>query len=82
VGTGISADEIRRADLPLPLRDMLPVTLEEEIICYADKFFSKSPNGNGEEKPVSKILLGLSVHGEDKVEKFMSWHKRFSSGNI
>jgi uncharacterized protein len=77
VGTGISAAEIRRTDLPLPHRDMLPVTLEEEIICYADKFFSKSPNGNGKEKPVSKILLGLSAYGEDKIEKFMAWHKKF-----
>ncbi len=78
VGTGISADEIHRAGLPLPHRDMLPVTLEEEIICYADKFFSKSPNGNGTEKPLSKIVRGLSPYGEDKVEKFMSWHKKFS----
>lgn len=78
VGTGISAAEIRRADLPLPLRDMLPVTLEEEIICYADKFFSKSPKGDGVEKPISVILHGLAVHGEDKAEKFMSWHKKFS----
>lgn len=78
VGTGISAAEIRRADLPLPHRDMLPVTLEEEIICYADKFFSKSPDGTGKEKPVSKILLGLSAYGEDKAEKFLAWHKKFS----
>ena len=78
VGTGISADEIQRAGLPLPHRDMFPMTIEEEIICYADKFFSKSPNGNGAEKPVSKILQGLSAYGEDKAEKFMSWHKKFS----
>lgn len=78
VGAGISADEIRRTGLPLPHRDMLPVTLEEEIICYADKFFSKSPNGDQAEKPLSKILRGLSAHGENKVETFMSWHKKFS----
>lgn len=78
VGAGISADEIRRTGLPLPHRDMLPVTLEEEIICYADKFFSKSPNGDGTEKSISKILRGLSVYGENKVETFMSWHKKFS----
>lgn len=77
VGTGISTDEIRRAGLPLPCRDMLPLTLEEEIICYADKFFSKSTNGNGKEKPVSKILQALSTHGEDKAEKFMAWHSKF-----
>ncbi|MEZ4602993.1 MAG: hypothetical protein R2861_06175 [Desulfobacterales bacterium] len=37
----MSVDEIQTHHLPLPLRSMVPVTLEEEIICYADKFFSK-----------------------------------------
>jgi uncharacterized protein len=78
VGTGISADDIRRAALPLPHRDMLPVSLEEEIICYADKFFSKSPNGYGKEKSLSEILKGLSTYGEEKVEKFLLWHEKFS----
>ncbi len=77
VGTGISAEEIIRAGLPLPHRDMLPITLEEEIVCYADKFFSKSSNGNGNEKPLAKILKGLSFYGEDKAEKFMAWHSKF-----
>jgi hypothetical protein len=44
VGAGISADEICSRRLPLPNRNMLPVTIEEQIICYADKFFSKSKN--------------------------------------
>ena len=77
VGTGITAAEIRRFDLPLPNRDMIPITLEEQLVCYADKFFSKSLNGNGKEKPVSEIMLGLSRYGEDKVEKFMAWHQQF-----
>lgn len=77
VGTGISADDIRHGDLPLPCRDMLPVTLEEKIVCYADKFFSKSTKKNGLEKPLEKILKGLSAHGEDKAKKFMAWHRKF-----
>jgi len=77
VGTGISTGDIQRAGLPLPHRDMLPVTLEEELICYADKFFSKTTNGNGKEKSMDKILRELSNHGEDKAEKFMAWHSKF-----
>ena len=42
VGAGISKEEIIRNKLPLPQRDMIPLTIEEEIICYADKFYSKS----------------------------------------
>jgi uncharacterized protein len=77
VGTGISAADVLEAGLPLPSRDMLPVTLEEEIVCYADKFFSKSTNGNGTEKPMEKIIKGLSSHGEEKAKKFMAWHSKF-----
>ena len=35
-------DEIVERDLPLPHRDLLPLSIEEKLVCYADKFFSKS----------------------------------------
>ena len=41
VGMGISAEEIEASGLPLVVRDCLPTTVEEEIICLADKFYSK-----------------------------------------
>ena len=71
VGVGISAEDIRRLNLPLPQRDMVPVSIEEQIICYADKFFSK--NGNKpEEKSVEQIVHGLRLYGPDKVQRFQS----------
>jgi len=45
-GTGITAAEVVEQHLPIdPPRDLLPVTLEEKAVCYADKFFSKSHPG-------------------------------------
>ena len=41
-GTGLSIREIEQQNLPLPHRDLLPQSIEEKIVCYADKFFSKS----------------------------------------
>lgn len=41
-GTGLTAADIRRLELPLPAVDLLPETPEEHIICYADLFHSKS----------------------------------------
>ena len=41
-GSGITAEEIRERYMPLPCRDMLPISIEEKAICYADKFYSKS----------------------------------------
>ncbi|MBT8340539.1 MAG: phosphohydrolase [Desulfatitalea sp.] len=76
VGTGITPADIRRQRLPLPERDMTPQTLEEQIICYADKFFSKS-KGMGE-LPLSHILSELGRYGQDKVRIFLKWHNRFT----
>jgi len=78
VGVGISADDVSRFNLPLPPRDMLPVTIEEQIICYADKFFSKNSNGKkAEEKTVSNIVNDLKRYGPDKVARFQSWVEMF-----
>ncbi len=76
IGVGIRMTDIQEQHLPLPLRDMKPVTLEERIICYADKFFSKT---NGEnELPIEKILEELARFGQDKVMRFMQWHNLFT----
>ncbi len=74
VGVGISADDVRQFNLPLPARDMLPITIEEQLVCYADKFFSKNGHGaSAGEKSVEKIITGLKRYGPDKVKRFQSW---------
>ena len=40
-GAGITLENIVANNLPLPKREMVPVTIEEIIICFADKFHSK-----------------------------------------
>ena len=79
VGVGISIDDIRSFHLPLPARDMVPISIEEQIICYADKFFSKngkSRNKNGE-KSIDHIIESLKPYGADKVERFQKWVEMF-----
>jgi uncharacterized protein len=78
VGVGITKQDIQTQGLPLPVRDMAPVTLEETIICYADKFFSKT---NGiREKSVEAIIAQLKPYGSAKVRRFQQWHRRFQQG--
>ena len=79
VGVGISADDVRQFKLPLPARDMLPLTIEEHIICYADKFFSKNGSNDkkAEEKSVESIVRGLKRYGADKVKRFQKWVEMF-----
>ena len=42
IGAGISKKEIIKNNFSLPKKDFLPVTLEQRLVCYADKFHSKS----------------------------------------
>ncbi len=73
VGVGFSVADIRTQGLPLPEREMLPTTIEEVIICYADEFFSKT-NG-GKEHSSRRIIASLWRFGQDKVARFQSWQE-------
>ena len=76
VGAGISGAEIRQQRLPLPVRDMLPTTIEEIIICYADGFFSKT--AVGKRHTLSEVIADHARHGTSQVDRFMQWHALFS----
>ena len=69
-GAGLTAQEIASADLPLPHLDLLPETLEEKIICYADKFFSKNPDTLTQEKSLEKVFRLMARYGESQVKRF------------
>lgn len=75
-GSGLSVADIISQNLPLPHRDMLPVTLEEKLICYADKFFSKSGNLS-QEKPIEKVIAQMEAHGAGSLSRFLALHSLF-----
>ena len=77
VGAGISIEDIQRHSLPLPERDLIPVSIEEQIVCYADKFFSKNSNGQHAEKSIADIIDNLVRYGPDKVHRFEKWVQMF-----
>ena len=74
-GTGLSVEDIERQKLPLPLRDMIPISIEEQIICFADCFFSKS--GDMTEKSVDKVRDQLSKFGTKTKDQFDYWCEIF-----
>ena len=77
IGVGLTAEEIRQQQLPLPARDMLPESLEEQIICYADLFYSKNEKDRNIEKSPAEIRKKLKKYGKDKVEIFDRWKQTF-----
>lgn len=70
VGIGLTREEIEGKKLPLPVRDMVPITVEEQVICYADKFFSKNTEFLLQEKPLEKVRYGIAVYGSDALDRF------------
>ena len=74
-GAGITRSQIIAQQLPLPQQDFLPETMEEKIICYADKFFSKTHLD--EEKTIEQAIASLSKFGEEGVARFREWVKMF-----
>lgn len=74
-GTGITQEMITQRHLPLPQRVLVPVSLEEQLICFADKFYSKTKLDK--EKPVEKVRQSLAKYGEETVIRFDNWCKLF-----
>lgn len=70
LGTGLSKQDIIDAGFPLPRRNMMPITKEEKLICYADKFYSKSAKHLTIPKTRVQIRRKISKYGEDKREAF------------
>lgn len=75
-GAGLTREQIMSQGLPLPPQDFLPETTMEKVICYADKFFSKTHPER--EKPLEKVVRSLQKFGDDGVARFMLWHEIFS----
>ena len=74
-GAGITCQQIIDQQLPLPHQDFLPETMEEKVICYADKFFSKTHLDR--EKSIEKAEKSLAKFGEEGVRRFQQWEKLF-----
>ena len=71
-GTGLSREQIERQKLPLPLdRSYEPDVMEEQVVCYADKFYSKSHIDH--ERTVVETAQSLEKFGPEGVRKFLKW---------
>ena len=75
-GTGISPRQIEAQHLPLPTdRRYEPETLEEQLVCYADKFYSKSRPDRV--LTVLEAAQSLEKFGREGVERFLAWAECF-----
>lgn len=76
-GAGITKENIQFNHLPLPIRDMVPVTLEEKIICVADKYHSKSPKKKDRPITTASIIKELEEISPGHASRFKTWSEEF-----
>jgi len=92
IGVGITKEDIQREKLNLPKKDFIPVSLEEEILTFADKFHTKTPafvDFNEAKSKLEKIDIAKGVKMDlyrkkfglpdlDNLKKeYSDWHKEF-----
>ncbi|WP_438590058.1 hypothetical protein [Duncaniella muris] len=69
-GAGLSREDIARQHLPLdPDGDYMPQSTLERLVCYADKFYSKS--GDMQRKPLEKVIRSMQRLSPETLERFM-----------
>lgn len=79
-GAGITHKDIEDMNLPLPLdRVLMPETLLERLICYADKFYSKS--GDMKRKSLERVRASMARHSQSTAERFEKLHDEFGAYN-
>lgn len=76
-GAGITAQDISELHLPLPVGDYMPRTLLERLVCYADKFYSKS--GDMKQKPLDRVRQSMSRHSAATLARFEALHREFGA---
>lgn len=77
IGVGITQQDIIEQNLPFPPRDIFPETLEEQIISFADFFYSKNPAKLWNEKSLDKIRKNVAKRGKAKSAILEQWIMQF-----
>ena len=77
VGVGLTKAEIIEKKLPVPVREMVPITPEEEIICFADKFFPVDPERMLTEQTLEQAREMIAAFGPKNLRKFDRWAAMF-----
>ena len=77
IGVGLTKADILEQDLPLPLQEIFPESLEEQIISFADFFYSKDADKLWKEKSLTKIRKSVAKRGAQKAAILEGWIEQF-----
>lgn len=74
-GAGITVADIDELNLPLPRHDLMPETQLERLICFADKFYSKS--GDMQQKSWDRVIASMKRHSSATLSRFLALASEF-----
>lgn len=75
VGVGLSAEDIVSNGFPIPAYEMQPFSIEERVVAYADKFYTK---GTPDRRlTMAEARAMIARYGEGKLAVFDGWARLF-----
>ena len=75
-GTGLTKEQVLAAGWNLPVKDFVPETLEEQLICFADKFYSKT-KFLVTARTFEQVVESMAKISPQAVEKVKEWARMF-----
>jgi uncharacterized protein len=75
--TGFTKEDIEREHMPVQIDDYLPITIEEEIVTYADKFHTKYPAFDSYDNLINRI----GKFDPDRKVRFVTLSKKYGVPN-
>ncbi|NUO81478.1 HD domain-containing protein [candidate division KSB1 bacterium] len=69
-GAGLTKEDVRAQQLPLPMRDYLPLSFEEKIICLADRFYVKEPAALYRPLSLERIGEKMAQYGAEALARW------------
>lgn len=77
-GVGMLATDIKTRNIPIPARDYIPQTIEEEIISWADLFYTKLPDKLWQEKSLPEVKESIVIYGTWYQQRFEEMKNQFT----
>ena len=75
-GTGLTKEQIVANGWNLPVKDFVPETVEEQLICFADKFYSKTKFLENA-RTLEQVVESMRRISDESAEKVKNWAYMF-----
>ena len=75
-GTGLRKEQIVSNGWNLPVKDFVPETLEEQLVCFADKFYSKTKHLE-QPRTLDEVVESMRRISEESTIKVQEWAAMF-----